>query len=228
MVNRFASASNHDDGQLALSLPRSSPRYDRGSYTISDSNDAAWRCVNAWLDSEEPAMVICGPPSSGKTHLAHIAAERFDGVVMDDANASLPEHQNECVAFDNLPAGSPREFLTLIEERISAGGRVILVGNGRPGDWSEGLLDLRTRIEAMPRATLNEPDEALMRIVIAKSFQDRQIVVDQRVIDYAAPRLPRTFSAAQLFVTRADKLALEKKRKISTTLAQKIINDLPV
>lgn len=173
-------------------------------------------------------MVICGPSSSGKTHLAHIATERFSGVVMDDANAPLPGQPRGCLAFDNLPAGNPRDFLTLIEDRISAGVRVILAGNGRPGDWSEGLLDLRTRIEAMPRATLNEPDEALMRIVIAKSFQDRQIVVDQRVIGYAAPRLPRTFLAAQLFVARADELALEQKRKISTALAQKIINDLPV
>lgn len=213
---------------MALSLPRKSPRYDRGSYTISDSNDAAWRCVNAWWASDEPAMVICGPPSSGKTHLAHIATERFSGVVTDDANAPLSGQPCDCLAFDNLPAGNPRDFLTLIEERIGAGTRIILVGNGRPGDWSQGLLDLRTRIEAMPRATLIEPDEALMRIVIAKSFQDRQIVVDQRVIDYAAPRLPRTFSAAQLFVARADELALEKNRKISTGLAQKIINDLPV
>ena len=228
MTKVLISASGDSDDQLALSLPKGAPRFDRESYFISDANEAAWRCAKAWWASNEPALAICGPSGSGKTHLLHIVATAIDGVVAKTTfwpeNETLPA----CIAFDDLPTGDPKRFLAHLEDLTSAGVRLILAGNGPPAEWAEGLKGLRTRVEAMPRATLQEPDEALMRTVIAKSFRDRQVAVDQRVVDYAAPRLSRTFAAAQAFVTLADELALKKKQKITTTLAQKIINDLSV
>ncbi len=216
------------DAQLALSLPSKPPRYDKDAYLISDANRAAWQCVNSWWASNEPVLVICGPAGAGKTHLLNIAAEELGGIVADGHYWANDNTAPACIAMDDLPASDPKRFLSHIEGLTSANVRLILAGNGHPAEWAGGLKDLRTRIEAMPRATLGEPDEALLRTVIAKSFRDRQIVVDQRVIEYAAPRLSRTFAAAQAFVNLSDQKALKTKQKISTSLAQKIINDLMV
>ena len=97
----------------------------------------------------------------------------------------------------------------------------------RRGDWASGLPDLRTRLEAMPRVTLEEPDEAyLLRRIIAKGFRDRQLNVNETVAAYAAPRLPRTFAAAHAFVARADEAALDQQKKITIPLAQDLIDNL--
>jgi len=224
MAKTGSVAQRSDQGQLTLGLPHSAPRYDRESFSLSDANTPAWRCMEAWRDSNEPALVICGPPGSGKTHLAHITTAMLGGEV---ANASTgPQNATApCVAFDELPDGDPKSLLSHIEELTNAGVRLVLAGRGHPAEWAEGLKDLRTRIEAMPRATLGEPDEALIRQVIAKAFRDRQILVDEKVINYAVPRLPRTFSAAQAFVAQADEAAFAKQRKVSMPLVQKIIDD---
>lgn len=225
MAKTGSVAQRGDQEQLTLGLPRGAPRYDRESYSLSDANTPAWRCMEAWRDSDEPALVICGPPGSGKTHLAHITAMMLGGKIADAATEEA-EAMAPCLVFDNLPQGDPKGFLDRIEELTNAGVRLVLAGRGHPAEWAEGLKDLHTRIEAMPRAALGEPDEALIRQVIAKAFRDRQIIVDEKVINYAVPRLPRTFAAAQAFVARADQVAFASQRKISMPLVQRIIDDL--
>ncbi|NOX94696.1 MAG: hypothetical protein GXP04_06240 [Alphaproteobacteria bacterium] len=212
--------------QLALSLPGAVPRYDRDSFLISDANETAWNCMQAWEQSDDPAMIICGPPGSGKTHLAHITTENTGGVFADEVDLGVVSAGPRVIVFDNLPQQNARGFLTTIEERIDAGARLVLVGAGHPGEWSLGLKDLQTRLEAMPWAILGEPDEALIRVVIAKGFRDRQLVVSEEVIEFASLRLSRTFAAAAEFIARADEAAMAEKRKLTIPLAQKVIDAL--
>ncbi len=211
--------------QLPLELPAFAPRYERDSFIISASNEAAWNAAQKWRAADEPLLIVCGPGGSGKTHLATILA-MDDGVFCDASALAIGESDNALFLFDNLPDGEPRSFLALIDELIDRGKRVVLIGAGRPGMWAGGFADLRTRIESAPRATIGEPDEMLIQAVIAKGFRDRQLEVNRSVIAYAAPRLPRTFAAAHAFVARADKLALNAKRGITVSLAQKLVDTI--
>ena len=213
-------------GQLPLDLPAPPPRYDRAMFVRAEANDSAWRTGEAWLASGEPALAVCGPSGAGKTHFVHALLESHEARVIEaDRFASLPASAG-LTFIDAMPATDPYEFLTAFESGIAASGRFVLAGEGRPSDWAMGLKDLRTRLEAAPRAVLCEPDEALIRAVIAKGFRDRQIAVSQTVIDYAAPRMPRTFAAARLFVAMADRAAMVEKRKITAPFIQKILDNL--
>lgn len=212
--------------QLPLELPGTAPRYDRASFVRADANDAAWRAGEAWLASGEPALVICGPAAAGKTHLARALAEGRGAEMIAAAEFAGAPGAAALAVIDDMPAQDPHGFLAAFETGAAAGQRFLLVGEGHPSAWSQGLKDLRTRIEAAPRAVLADPDEALIRAVIAKGFRDRQIKVDRNVIEYAVPRLPRTFDAARRFVAAADRAALEEKRKITTALVQKLLDNL--
>lgn len=212
--------------QLSLALPDAPPRYDRASYMRSDSNDAAWRAGETWLASEEPALVVCGPPGAGKSHFAHalLEGEVFSVVAAEDFRGKAARHK--FLIVDDMPSADPRAFLSAMESATAGGARLLLAGAGHPSEWSLGLKDLKTRLEAAPRAVLADPDEALIRGVIAKGFRDRQLAVTAAVVEYAAPRLPRTFAAAHGFVALADRLALEEKRKITTPFVQNILANL--
>lgn len=210
--------------QLSLALPDEPPRYDRASFLRSDSNETAWRAGEAWFRSDEPALVVCGPAGAGKTHFAHAMLEKLDFAVSTADEFAAP--QAPYIIVDDMPARDPRRFLSAFETACAAGRRLVLAGTGHPSDWSLGLKDLRTRLEAAPRAVLADPDEFLIRAVIAKGFRDRQLNVSRTVVEYAAPRLPRTFAAAHGFVALADRQALEEKRKITTPFVQNLIANL--
>jgi chromosomal replication initiation ATPase DnaA len=212
--------------QLSLDLPDAPPRYDRSSYMHSDSNNAAWRAGETWLASEEPALVVCGPPGAGKSHFAHalLENEKFKSVPAEQFDAGTGNE--DFLIIDDMPSADPREFISAMEGAIADGCRLLLAGAGHPSEWSLGLKDLKTRLEAATRAVLADPDEMLIRGVIAKGFRDRQLSVSPAVVEYAAPRLPRTFAAAHGFVALADRLALEEKRKITTPFVQNILANL--
>ena len=78
----------------------------------------------------------------------------------------------------------------------------------------------------MVRASLDEPDEALMRAVMKKAFADRALRVPPSVVDYAAPRLARTFAAARGFVNQAEARLKEGGGDINLELARKVLSDL--
>lgn len=212
--------------QLSLSLPEMQPSYDAKGFVHSDANDAAWRIARSWRESEESVLVICGPTKSGKTHLAHLVTAGIDSCFMTPDQFVKGQELAPMIVVDNLPAPDPQDFLTALEQAVGRGARIVLAGAGHPSEWAMGLKDLRTRLEAMPRAVINEPDEPLIRAVIAKGFLDRQVMVNPSVVDYAAPRLPRTFAAAHQFVALADRSGLDQKRKISISLVQELVDTL--
>ena len=212
--------------QLSLSLPDTPPRYDESAFVISEANDAARQIARNWLQSEERVLIVCGPPKSGKTHLAHLVVIGEKAAFIAPQAASEPLPAGEIIVIDDLPGSDPHALIETLEDPANSDRRFVLAGAGHPAEWAMGLKDLRTRLEAMPRAVLNEPDETLIRAVIAKGFRDRQVVVNPAVIDFAAPRLPRTFAAAHSFVALADRAALDQKRKITVALVQKLIDNL--
>lgn len=213
--------------QLPLDLPDAEPSYEPSRFSRSEANEAGWKTAHAWLRSDEPALIICGPEGSGKTHLAHVIAHQAaEAVFIDETAFSAGDMPSSFAVVQGLPPASAHRFLEAFENAAVADARMIFIGQGHPSNWALGLKDLRTRLEAMPRAVLNEPDEALIRAVIAKGFADRQVRVEEKIIDYSAQRLPRTFAAAHAFVALADQKALEERRKITTPLVQKLLDNL--
>lgn len=185
--------------------------------------------MEAWVGSSEPFLAICGPEGSGKTHLAHILADGIGAHYLrlsaDDADTLLLCSADAVIDDADL-AASPKLLLAAMEAAAGAGRRVVLAGRGEPHDWAKGLKDLETRLNAAPRITLAEPDEALLRAVMAKLFSDRQLRASEQIADYAAHRIEKTFAAAQRFVAALDAASIEKGQPIGLKLAREIIANL--
>ncbi|MGE0409847.1 MAG: hypothetical protein AB7P23_11385 [Amphiplicatus sp.] len=221
------SSAINKGGQFALDVAALRPRFGRADFEVKDSNRRALQTVDAFLASDAPALAICGPEGAGKTHLAHILARESGALVGDAADLERAAAAGAVVVIDNAErAADPKRLLALVEASRAGGARLALAGRGKPADWAQGLKDLKTRLEAMPRAVLAEPDEALMRAVIASRFQARQWRVSPDVARYAAPRLPRTFAAAAAFVDAVGAAAIAGGERITIPLARKVIDNL--
>ena len=215
--------------QLPLAFGSRAPRLSRSDYITSNSNRAALETADAWAMSTESRLVICGPAGSGKSHLAAIVA---GSVSTEELNETHPNgltrlENGRIEVFDNVhQVRDAKELLADIEQGESRNRRVVLVGRGQPVEWARDLRDLKTRIEAMPRICLQEPDEPLLQAVLHKLFADRQLRIDPAIVDYACPRLPRTFAAAQAFVIAVDAEVARSKAPITKFLAGNVINNL--
>lgn len=214
--------------QLALDLGSPRPLFAPASYIVSDSNRAAVAAARSFATSAETALAICGPAASGKTHLAHVVTAGDAGAVHGAVHIEALQAYGQplLVIDDSSACQNPKVMLALIEDRRARGWKTVIAGRGRPKDWAGGLKDLVTRLEAMPRITLGEPDEGLMRAVIEQRFRDRQWRTSVGIAAYAAPRLPRTFVAAAAFVEAVGAAAVAAARPINLALAREVLDSL--
>src|SRR5712692_3999228 len=75
--------------QLAIDLPYR-PAFGRADFLVSACNAAAIETIERWPDWTTAALVLHGPPGSGKSHLAELWRARTGGkLIAGEAGASL-------------------------------------------------------------------------------------------------------------------------------------------
>jgi chromosomal replication initiation ATPase DnaA len=77
-------------------------------------------------------------------------------------------------------------------------------------------------LRALPVVTLEPPDDALLSAVMVKLFADRQLAVDDRLIDFLVHRIERSVAAAQGAVAELDSEALRLMRPVMRALAAEL------
>ncbi|WP_034492094.1 HdaA/DnaA family protein [Afifella pfennigii] len=212
---------------IPLSHP---PAYDRDSYLIGDANREAAELVLSWPQWSAPVMLLCGPPGSGKTHLARLWAEAADARLVgagDLGGQGVAVGGNlgvENVAAEAVPE---RELFHLINRAREEGFFVLITSRSPLADWRLTLKDTVSRLRLAVPVGLGEPDEELLRQVLVKLFADRQLEVERAVVDYILVRMERSLSAAQALVAAIDEAALSEGRRITRPLAARVLSDQP-
>src|ERR1700680_1377114 len=59
--------------------------FGAADFLVSDCNREASEWIERWPDWTSRALVLFGPPGSGKTHLAHLWCERAGATLIDGA-----------------------------------------------------------------------------------------------------------------------------------------------
>jgi len=216
---------------LALEHPESFARED---FLEGPSNAAALRLIERWPDWPNRVMAIVGPEGSGKSHLAAIWAEAAGARVLSAkllGEADLPaafvtgalvvedveaEGLNERALFHLLNLAREQEAYVLITARSALSGLPV------------NVRDLASRLRALPAVALDPPDDALLRALIVKLAADRQIAVDETLVNYLANRIERSFAAARAAVARLDEEAMRQHRPVTRALAAELFRESPV
>jgi len=214
--------------QLVLDLPHR-PALGAEDFLISQSNRAAADIVDAWPAWPQASVVVAGPPRSGKTHLANVwrlksGAARIQAHALGDADVAAASSAT-AVLVEDLHRGIASEralfhLLNLVREHKRS---MLLTSRVPAGELEVSLPDLRSRLRALPFATIARPDEALLRAVLVKQFTDRQLAVEPHTIGYIALRMEQSMEAAATIVAEIDRAAMTSHRKVTRALAAEIL-----
>ncbi len=212
---------------LQLSVP---PRFGAENFLVSPSNAVAYAALERWPDWPDRVLVLVGPPGSGKTHLAHLWAARAGAAMLDSAdfgdNLSEIASRNGVIdGADHLGVTEAALFhlLNLVREN---GSSLLITAQTPPDRWTLGTPDLLSRLRLAPQVRIEPPDEALVRAVLVKLFDDRQIRVDVGLIDHLALRLDRSLAMVGSVVEALDVAGLSRGRRINRAMASEILREL--
>jgi chromosomal replication initiation ATPase DnaA len=198
----------------------------REDFLVTEANSAAMAMIDQWPNWPSHGAIICGPAGSGKSHLAAIWQD------MTNANSTLAVNLTQ----ENVPdvwSKSPVvihdtgmseaalfHLLNLVRQNKS---HILLSSRAPIQDLAISLPDLRSRLESLPIVTIATPDDALLRGVLVKHFADRQIAVDEALINYLLARMPRSLGMARDLVARIDAEAMTEKAEITRTFAGRVL-----
>ncbi len=207
--------------QLTLDLPLR-PALGRDDFFVSTANAGALAQIDGWCDWAFGKLILTGPEGAGKTHLAHVWADMTGARLV--AAADLDAKSLEALAFapavvvedaDSVAGHPAREeaLFHLHNALLQTGAPLLLTAREAPSRWGMDLPDLASRMGQAGIARLDPPDDALLQAVMMKRAVDRQLALTPAILGFAAPRLERSFAAADAFIARVDSLSLCDQRK---------------
>ncbi|MGV2129744.1 DnaA regulatory inactivator HdaA [Agrobacterium vitis] len=230
-IDKTAARRQAYDGKTGEQLPLAlghRPASGRDDLLVSGRLAAAVSVVDAWPNWPSPVVILSGPQGSGKSHLAEIwrtQSGAVDILPVSGADASMIASKGAVLFEDADRADFDEVELFHVINSVKQHGTTLLITSRTwPLSWPVKLADLRSRLKAATLVEIGEPDEALLSQVIVKLFADRQLAIDERVVDYIVQRMERSLAAAQTVVEQLDRLALARRAKISRALAAEVLD----
>lgn len=209
--------------QLRLRLDRPAA-YSRDEFVVGLSNAQAVAGIDAWPAWHGGALALIGPGGSGKTHLARAWAEAAGAVVLARAAPDVALAAGRPVLLEDVDQGAPDEALFhLINLAAREGGGLLVTARRPPATWAAALPDLRSRLNALPVAEIEPPDDAVLEGVLRKFFRDRNIRPPEEVYPYLLRRMGRSIPDAAEIVRRLDEAGDGEFRPVTRVLARQIL-----
>ncbi|HEX5690383.1 MAG TPA: DnaA/Hda family protein, partial [Roseiflexaceae bacterium] len=165
----------------------------REDFLVADSNRDAVIWLDKWPDWPQPALVLSGPEGAGKSHLARVWQKQANAQLIQAASLTLdnvPELAlRPLVIEDAEGVRTEQALLHLLNMLREAGLHLLMTARQPPARWQVALPDLRSRLNALPVASLQAPDDSLIAALLVKLFADRQLRVGDDVIEFLVPRM---------------------------------------
>lgn len=216
--------------QLVLALNHATS-FAREDFLRGPSNAAALALVERWPDWPDRIVSLVGPEGSGKSHLAAIWAEAAGARVLAaklltqiDPPAALATGALvvEDIEPDDLDERALFHLINLAREERAY---LLLTARSAVSHFPVDIRDLASRLRALPSVVLTAPDDALLRALIVKLAADRQLAVDEAVVNYLINRIERSFTGARAAVERLDQEAMRQHRPVTRSLAAEIFRE---
>ena len=216
--------------QYILDLPHR-PALGRDDFLITEANRAAVAAIDRWPGWHYPVMILCGPPGSGKSHLAAVwlsltGARQTEATSLQEAGVPH-DLATGALLIENAGPGQvdERALFHAINLARELKATILITSQTLPAEWGVQLPDLASRLKAAELAMLDAPDDALLRGVLVKQFADRQIAVDERTISYLLPRMERSFEGVRSLVAEIDRRAMAERADVTRPFVARVLTD---
>ena len=202
--------------------------FNEHDYYVSSSNYLAFNLIQNWPIWEKKILNISGDTFSGKTHLAKIFQEKSNALYLghNDINEEVFKKikLNECIVIDDFEKIKNENLLYSVFNLIYQDNKYLLIlSNQAISEINYILDDLNSRAKNCIFAKIENPDDDLIFAIIVKSFSDRQIKLEKKLLEYIIKRIERSYGKIYEFIYKVDELSLKKKKPINLKTIREIL-----
>ena len=199
-------------------------------YYVSKSNFNIYELLNKWPKWEKNFLNISGESFSGKTHLVNIFLKKFNGIKLeakDLNNEILKEikiYQN--IVLENFNANIDENIAYTLFNIIDQDNKYLIITSSKPiVEIKFKLEDLNSRCKNFLLSSINKPDDELIFALIIKNLSDKQISLDNKLINYIVKRIDRSYGKIFDFIYKIDEMSLKKKKSIDFKIIKEVLGE---
>ena len=146
----------------------------------------------------------------------------YEKDINDEIFKKLKLYEN--IILDEFYYKTDEKLLYSIFNLVDSENKFLIINSINPiNEINFQLKDLVSRAKNCLFAKIEIPDDELMNAIIFKNFSDRQIKIDNKLIDYIAKRIDRSYSKISQFIYKIDELSLKKKKPIDFKIIKEIL-----
>ena len=156
-----------------------------------------------------------------KINLIHI----IDAKKVDNETISKFE-KLDCLIIDNYEKNIDEKIFYSLLNQSKQSDSYLLVNSILPlGNIKFDLKDLRSRTESFVNLGIELPTDDLLRVIISKSFSDKQIEITPKISEYIIKNIERSYEKVFKFIKEIDDLSLSSGKSININLIKKVLNN---
>ena len=216
-----------DLNQLLLNF-KQNQNFNYNDFYVSKSNYYAFQLIEKWPKWEKNILNISGEKYSGKTHLSNIFLNKNGGIKVEEKEINNEIFKKfklyENIIIDSYDNKVDEKLIYSIFNLADQDNKYLIINSINPINKIDFKLnDLKSRSKNCLFAQIENPDDELMFAIILKSFSDRQIQIDKKLIDFIIKRIDRSYGKIADFIYKVDELSLKKKKAISINIIKEIL-----
>jgi len=213
--------------QLIFNFPFTT-NYFEEDFFVSSSNFEAYKLIETWPKWPSRNINIYGPSGCGKSHLANILKKKINSFFInasDISNNSLALIKlKECLIIDNYENNIEENLLYTIINQTHQSNQYVIINSDQPISSLEiKLEDLKSRLNSFSKITIDLPTDDLIKVVLTKNFSDKQIQIENKLIDFILKHINRSYEDIFNFIKKIDELSLSTGKSININLIKKVL-----
>ena len=204
--------------------------YKNDDFYLSKSNKHVFDFLNTWPKWERNFVNVTGEKLSGKTHLMNIFLNKNKGIKFEGKSLKNDDLKNtkiyENIVIENLSSDVNERLFYSLLNLIEQDNKFIIVTSREPiVNIGFDLKDLRSRAKNFILLNIEKPDDELLFAIILKNLSDRQISLDDKLIEFIIKRIERSYSKIYDFIYKIDQLSLKKKKSIDFKIIKEVLGE---
>ena len=205
-----------------------SKNYKKDDFFVSKSNFFAFNLIDTWPKWEKNIINVCGEKYSGKTHLSEIFLKKNKGKILNSKEFIFNEAHNlriyQNIILEDFNNGIDEESIFSLINFVDQNNKYLVINSLKPiNEMNFNLEDLKSRAKNSLVAKIEDPDDQLIKVLLAKNFSDRQIKIDKKLIEFAVKRITRSYGKIFEFIYKIDEMSLKMKKSIDLKTVKKVL-----
>ena len=132
----------------------------------------------------------------------------------------------DCLIIDNYEKNIDEKIFYSLLNQSKQSDSYLLVNSILPlRNIKFDLKDLRSRTESFINLGIELPTDDLLRVIISKSFSDKQIEITPKISEYIIKNIERSYEKVFKFIKEIDDLSLSSGKSININLIKKVLNN---